>query len=101
MTHAFPTGRSSCLLGCPFASVPATMSDTMGPVLGGTVLSGLAAVTLMIGLTWRRGCREARAFFLAWAFPMAVLAATQLFDMGTSLFGGGPQIAVLDRTSVV
>src|SRR3546814_1801420 len=26
---------------------------------------------------------------------MAVLAATQLFDMGTSLFGGGPQIAVL------
>src|SRR3546814_127336 len=49
----------------------------------------------MIGLAWRRGCREARSFFLAWAIPMAVLAATQLFDMGTSLFGGGPQIAVL------
>src|SRR3546814_20602503 len=49
----------------------------------------------MVGLAWRRGCREARSFFLAWAIPMAVLAATQLFDMGTSLFGGGPQIAVL------
>src|SRR3546814_11766562 len=49
----------------------------------------------MIGLAWRRGCREARSFFLAWAIPMAVLAATQLFAMGTSLFGGGPQIAVL------
>lgn len=88
-------GWGVAAVGVPLAFGPPIVIDLLGPVSSVLVLTVLAAVALLIGLAWRRGSREARSFFLAWAVPMVVLGATQLFDMGTSLFGGGPQIAVL------
>ncbi|MFC7500327.1 diguanylate cyclase [Enterovirga sp. GCM10030262] len=88
-------GWAVALVGIPVAFGPPLAIDWLGPVLSIAVLGLLAAVTILIGIAWRRGSAEARSFFFAWAIPMAVLAATELVDMGTSLFGGGPQIAVL------
>ncbi len=92
---ALAFGWGVAVVGVPLAFGPPLVIDIFGPVTSVLVLSVLAAVACLIGLAWRRGSREARSFFLAWAVPMLVLGATQLFDMGTSLFGGGPQIAVL------
>ncbi|HEY1144909.1 MAG TPA: GGDEF domain-containing protein, partial [Allosphingosinicella sp.] len=88
-------GIAVVALGAPVALGPPVLIQFIGPPLNVAVLAVLAAATLLILLSWRRGSSEARAFFFAWSVPMLALAATQIFDMGTALFGGGPQIAVL------
>ncbi|MGS1017153.1 diguanylate cyclase [Allosphingosinicella humi] len=88
-------GIAVVALGAPIALGPPVLIQFIGPPLNVAVLAVLAAATLLILLSWRRGSSEARAFFFAWSVPMLALAATQIFDMGTALFGGGPQIAVL------
>lgn len=91
----FWLGAAVVLLGAPVAFGPPILIELIGPPLNVAVLALLAAVTLLILVSWRRGSSEARAFFFAWSVPMLALAATQIFDMGTAIFGGGPQIAVL------
>lgn len=88
-------GIAVVLLGAPIALGPAMLIPLIGTLLGIAVLAVLAAATFLILLSWRRGSSEARTFFFAWSVPMLALAATQIFDMGTGLLGGGSQIAVL------
>jgi diguanylate cyclase (GGDEF)-like protein len=64
------------------------------------VLAELAAASLCIGWGWRRGSGEARDLARSWALPMAMLGLTQLFDFNATLFGGGPQIAVLSASAL-
>ncbi len=67
----------------------------IAPALSAAILSTLVAVVAAIAWSWRRGSRAARDFALAWSLPMAVLALTEFVDLGSRLFGGGSQFAVL------
>ena len=77
------------------ADLPGVDLDLLAPLVAAATLGTLAAVTGCLIVAWRRGFAEARELAKAWALPMLVLAATQIFDFNTILFGGGAQIAVL------
>ncbi|UAK23725.1 sensor domain-containing diguanylate cyclase [Sphingomonas nostoxanthinifaciens] len=53
-----------------------------------------------LALAWRAGNGEARDLTLAWVTPMVVFGLTSMIDFGTSLFGGGAQLAVLTASAV-
>ncbi|WP_206436078.1 sensor domain-containing diguanylate cyclase [Altericroceibacterium xinjiangense] len=78
-----------------FASVPGADLAVYGILLSIGTLMTLAAVAISIGITWWRGYAEGRDMAISWAFPMIVLAMTQLVDFDTFLWGGGAQIVVL------
>lgn len=89
-------------LGSAVALVGVVASFETGPrielesiILTVVTLADLAGVTFAVVRATLRGSKEARDFALAWTPPMFVLAATLILPMGNSLFGGGPQIAVL------
>jgi diguanylate cyclase (GGDEF)-like protein len=72
----------------------------LGALLNVLVLADLVAASLCIGWGWRRGSSEARDLARSWSVPMVVLALTQIFDFNDTLFGGGPQIAVLSASAL-
>jgi len=88
------------LIGIPASLVTDGAVDVYNAVLGVLVLADLAAVSLCIGWSWRRGSGEARDLARSWVVPMAVLALTQLFDFNSRMFGGGPQIMVLSASAL-
>lgn len=88
-------GAAVALVGLPAAFAVGPAIEPIGQILGVLIIADLLAVTAAIVTAWRRGSVEARDFALAWAVPMATLAATQLWDLNDRLLGGGAQIAVL------
>lgn len=88
-------GVLTAVIGVAVNLIPAELVDAVAIALGTVVLSNLGAAALALVLAWWRGNRPARDFMLAWALPMLVLGATQLFDFGSGLLGGGAQFAVL------
>jgi diguanylate cyclase (GGDEF)-like protein len=88
------------LIGIPASLVTDGSIAVYGSLLNIFVLADLAAVTLCIGWSWRRGSGEARDLARSWVVPMAVLALTQLFDFNSRMFGGGPQIMVLSASAL-
>lgn len=83
------------LIGIPAALVRGAMLESLAPVLAVAVLSALLCAMLCLGWGLRRGSPEARDLLGAWSIPSAALAVTQVIDIGSSLWGGGPQILVL------
>lgn len=83
------------LLGIAASIATDRSLDALGAALGWLVLADIAAVTLCISWSWRKGSVEARDLAKSWGLPMAVLALTQILDFNTIFFGGGAQIAVL------
>ncbi|EGD59842.1 diguanylate cyclase [Novosphingobium nitrogenifigens DSM 19370] len=88
-------GLATGALGIPASLVRGSSIDAWGAVLGIATLADLVAVALCLGIAWRRGSGEARAFAGAWAVPMVVLATTQVVDTASLFWGGGAQMLVL------
>ena len=82
-------------LSIPLGFGPERGLPALIPVIGYCILALLAGVVVALGIAWARGNRDARDFVLAWAVPMGMLAAQQFVSFGSSLFGGGAQIAIL------
>jgi len=85
----------NAIVALPVVFGPTEWLRVTGPVLSLSSLAAVAGVVAAIAWAWRRGSRSARDFALTWSLPMAVLALTDLVDLGSGLFGGGPQFAVL------
>lgn len=83
------------LIGIPAALVRGAMLESLAPLLAVAVLGALFCAMLCLAWGFRRGSPEARDLIGAWSIPSAALALTQLVDIGSSLWGGGPQILVL------
>lgn len=77
------------------ASTPAANIAAYGAPLAIVTLLMLMSVAITIGIAWRRGHTEARDLAISWVLPMIMLAATQLIDLDTLIWGGGAQITVL------
>jgi diguanylate cyclase (GGDEF)-like protein len=83
------------IFGIPGSIVTGPALDPIEDYMGDAVLADLFGVMAAVIWAWRRGSVEARDFALAWILPMSVLGLSQIVDFGTSLYGGGSQIAVL------
>ncbi|WP_237709232.1 sensor domain-containing diguanylate cyclase [Sphingomonas elodea] len=88
-------GFAVAVLGVPATLARTTMIEQIVPILGVSVLANLAVVLLCLIYGIRRGSPEARDLLAAWSVPMAALALTQVVDIGSRFWGGGPQILVL------
>jgi diguanylate cyclase (GGDEF)-like protein len=93
-------GLAVGLAGIPASLITDKSLDAVGAVLNVLVLADLAAASVCIGLAWRSGSRQARDLARSWSVPMAMLALTQVFDFNDTMFGGGPQIAVLAASAL-
>ncbi len=78
-----------------WSALPSADLAMVGTGLAVLTLSILATIGSGLVIGYRRGEPDARDLLAAWIVPMLMLAATQVFDFSTSLFGGGAQIAVL------
>ncbi|MCM8730232.1 diguanylate cyclase domain-containing protein [Hephaestia sp. GCM10023244] len=94
-TATLALGIAIGVLGIPTAIVRGAAIDGLGQMLDLLVLADLAAVALLLGWAWRRGCTVARDVALAWSVPMAALGFIQIVDVGGALWGGGSQMLVL------
>lgn len=78
-----------------WSAVPGADLTMIGTGLAILTLSILATIGSGLVVGYRRGEPDARDLLGAWIVPMLMLAATQVYDFSTGLFGGGAQIAVL------
>ncbi len=92
---ALALGAAVLLIGIPAALVRGPVLESLAPLLSITVLGTLLCAMLCLAFGLRRGSPEARDLLGAWSIPSAALALTQIVDIGSSLWGGGPQILVL------
>ncbi len=92
---ALALGVAVAVLGVPATLARGALIETIGPPLAAAVLGNLLAVLACLIVGARRGSEEARDLIAAWSVPMAALGLTQLVDLGTLFWGGGPQILVL------
>jgi diguanylate cyclase (GGDEF)-like protein len=96
---AIALGGAIGLIGIPASLITDGSIAVYGSILDVLVLADLAAAALCIGWSWRRGSDEARDLAKSWVVPMTVLGLTQIFDFNDTLFGGGPQVAVLSASA--
>ncbi|MEH3102592.1 MAG: diguanylate cyclase [Sphingomonas phyllosphaerae] len=93
--HAISYAAVAVVILGVWSALPSADLAMIGTGLAILTLSILATIGSGLVVGYRRGERDARDLLVAWAVPMLMLAATQVFDFSTSLFGGGAQIAVL------
>jgi diguanylate cyclase (GGDEF)-like protein len=83
------------LIGVPLGLMRSGAIDLLANVVG-VLFTGLVAVVLAcLAVAWRRGSAAARAFAGAWLVPLLVMGLSGFFDLGNTLWGGGPQMLVL------
>ncbi len=92
---ALALGIAVAGIGIPATLARGPLIESIAPPLAAAVLGNLVAVLACLIVGARRGSAEARDLLAAWSVPMVALGLTQLVDLGTFFWGGGPQILVL------
>jgi diguanylate cyclase (GGDEF)-like protein len=92
---ALAFGITVAAIGIPATLARGALVESIAPLLAVAVIGDLCAVMACLIWGMRRGSVEARELIAAWSVPMAALALTQFVDIGSILWGGGPQILVL------
>lgn len=67
----------------------------VAPWLALSTLFNLLVVFIATGVAWRRGSVAAREYLVTWTLPMLAVGLTSFVDLGSVLYGAGPQLIVL------